>query len=143
VPDSFDGGFAGFDDQLAVASAGGEPEEVEPVVEVDDARLVLVEGQSSGCQPGGEPRFDLFGLLPGIAEGDHVVGVPDQRWGAAFRALRIAAFFTDSRRLFQPMQRDIQQQRTEDSSNAMGNFVFEVSLSYRRLERPSRVTDGG
>jgi hypothetical protein len=78
VPDSFDGGFAGFDDQLAVVTAGGEPEEVEPVVEVDDARLVLVEGQSSGRQPCGEPRFDVFGLLPGVAEGDHVVGVSNQ-----------------------------------------------------------------
>ena len=24
--------------------------------------------------------------------------------------------------------------------NAMGNFCFEVTLSYRRLERPRRVT---
>jgi hypothetical protein len=29
-----------------------------------------------------------------------------------------------------------------DSSNAMGNFCFEVSLSYRRLERLPRVTGG-
>jgi hypothetical protein len=31
---------------------------------------------------------------------------------------------------------------SQDSSNAMGNFCFEVSLSYRRLERPPRVTGG-
>src|SRR5512133_2453143 len=30
----------------------------------------------------------------------------------------------------------------DDSSNAMGNFCFEVSLSYRRLERLPRVTGG-
>ena len=34
----------------------------------------------------------------------------------------------------------ISQQWGEDSSNAMGNFCFEVSLSYRRLERLPRVT---
>jgi hypothetical protein len=62
LPDSFDGGLARFDQKLAVASAGGEPEEVEPVIEVDDSRLVLVEGQTSGCQPYGEFRFDVFGL---------------------------------------------------------------------------------
>ena len=32
--------------------------------------------------------------------------------------------------------------RRVDSSNASGNFCFEVSLSYRRLERPPRVTGG-
>ncbi len=26
--------------------------------------------------------------------------------------------------------------------NAMGNFCFDVTLSYRRLELPRRVTDG-
>src|SRR6266545_6614246 len=26
--------------------------------------------------------------------------------------------------------------------NTMGNFCFDVTLSYRRLERPRRVTDG-
>lgn len=33
--------------------------------------------------------------------------------------------------------------RSQDSSNAMGNFCFEVSLGYRRLERLPRVTGGG
>jgi hypothetical protein len=32
------------------------------------------------------------------------------------------------------------QNRREGSSNAMGNFSFEVSLDYRRLERLPRVT---
>jgi hypothetical protein len=26
--------------------------------------------------------------------------------------------------------------------NTLGNFEFDVTLSYRRLERPRRVTDG-
>jgi hypothetical protein len=36
----------------------------------------------------------------------------------------------------------VRQHRRHDSSNAMGNFCFEVSLSYRRLERLPRVTGG-
>jgi len=51
----------------------------------------------------------------------------------------------DPCRLFQPVQRDIQEQWTDDATNAMGNFTFEVTLSYRlpaakRHTRP-RVTD--
>lgn len=30
---------------------------------------------------------------------------------------------------------------TYDSSNAVGNFCFEVSLGYRRVERPGRVAE--
>ena len=33
--------------------------------------------------------------------------------------------------------------RGRDSSNAMGNFCFDVSLSYRRVERPGRVSKAG
>ena len=35
---------------------------------------------------------------------------------------------------------DVAQRLGVDSSNAVGNFCFEVSLSYRRAERPRRVT---
>jgi hypothetical protein len=44
--------------------------------------------------------------------------------------------------LIQLVQVDIREDRRHDSSNAMGNFCFEVSLSYRRLERLPRVTGG-
>jgi hypothetical protein len=43
-------------------------------------------------------------------------------------------------RLIQHLQVDVGQLRGKDSSNAVGNFCFEVSLSYRRGERPRRVT---
>ena len=52
-----------------------EPEEVEAFFEVDDARLVLVEGQTPGREPVGKLRLDLFGLLPGVAAGDQVIGL--------------------------------------------------------------------
>jgi hypothetical protein len=35
-------------------------------------------------------------------------------------------------------QGDIGQQRCEYAPNAMGNFSFDVTLGYRRLERPRR-----
>jgi hypothetical protein len=44
--------------------------------------------------------------------------------------------------LIQRRQCDVGQQRGHDSSHTIGNFAFEVSLSYRRLEQPRRVTGG-
>src|SRR3954451_18893349 len=37
------------------------------------------------------------------------------------------------------VQHQVRQHRRNDSSNAVGNFCFEVSLCYRRVERPRRV----
>ena len=65
-----------------MVAADVEPEEVEALVEVDDPRLVLVEGQPPGRQPFREPCLDLLGLLLAVAEHDHVVGVPDRDRGA-------------------------------------------------------------
>ena len=59
-PDPSQGRLARSDQQLAVIAADGEPQEVEALVEVDDARLVLVEGQPPGRQPLGQPCLDLF-----------------------------------------------------------------------------------
>jgi len=42
--------------------------------------------------------------------------------------------------LIEHTQRNVGQQWGQDSSNAMGNFCFDVSLSYRRVERPGRVS---
>jgi hypothetical protein len=44
--------------------------------------------------------------------------------------------------LLQTVERHVQEHGTDDSSNTMGNFCFEVSLSYRRLERLPRVMGG-
>jgi hypothetical protein len=56
------------------------------------------------------------------------------------RPMRVAAQVADPGGPFHPVQGDVEQHRAEDSSNAVGNFCFEVSLGYRRLERPPRVT---
>ena len=51
---------------------------VHPIrVEVGDAGLVLVEDQTPGRQPSGQPRFDLLNLLPGTAEREKIISVSD------------------------------------------------------------------
>ena len=39
-------------------------------------------------------------------------------------------------------QGDVGQQRGEHASNTLGNFEFDVTLSYRRLKRLRRAADG-
>jgi hypothetical protein len=121
-----------------------EPEEVEAFFEVDDARLVLVEDQTPRGQPARKLRLDLFGLLPGIAAGDQVVGVPHQDRSALHRGPRSGAgsAVADSGGLLQAVECHVHQQGTGHAPNALGNFEFDVTLSYRRLEWPRRVTDG-
>jgi hypothetical protein len=42
---------------------------------MDDLSLVLVEDQTSGRQPLGQPRLDMLRLLLAVAERDQVVGL--------------------------------------------------------------------
>ncbi|HEY6746413.1 MAG TPA: hypothetical protein VI357_11930, partial [Mycobacteriales bacterium] len=44
--------------------------------------------------------------------------------------------------LVERVQGDVREQRGEHAPNAMGNFCFEVTLGYRRLERPRRGGQG-
>src|SRR6266545_2797693 len=79
-PDTPHGFLAGFDQrQLTVVAADVEPEKVTPLVDVDDAGLVLVEDQAPGLQPLRQPLLDLFRLLATVAEGQKIVGIADQR----------------------------------------------------------------
>ena len=82
VPDLPHRVFARLGQQLAAEPADLEPQEVHPLVQMGDLRLVLVEGQATGFQPSGEPCLDLLGLLPGVAESDQVVSVADQERAA-------------------------------------------------------------
>jgi hypothetical protein len=79
-------------------------------------------GQDLGHQPAG-----LLGLLSRSAQDDEVVAVPDEHPEAAAlpRPFRI-----------QHVEREVGQQRGDDSSHAVGNFEFEVALPYKRGERP-------
>ena len=90
-PDPFHRRLARFDQQLAAVAADVESQEVHPVIEVDDAGLVFVEGQPPGRQPRGQLGLDLLGLLTGVTQGERVIGVPDRRPGSPPRRSGIAA----------------------------------------------------
>jgi hypothetical protein len=45
------------------------------LIKGDDARLVLVEGQTPGRQPSSQPRLDLLDLPPGVTQRDQIVGL--------------------------------------------------------------------
>jgi hypothetical protein len=78
--------------------------EIKALAEVDDSRLVLVEGQAPGRQPFREPRLDVSGLPLGVAEHDHVVGVPDRNRGfpPGVPGARVAGPVPDPGGLLQP-----------------------------------------
>jgi hypothetical protein len=75
LPDPSDGRLARLDQRLTAIAADVEPQEVKALIESDDTRLVLVEGQAPRRQPVGEPGFDLERFLPGMAESDEVIGL--------------------------------------------------------------------
>src|SRR5262249_18717798 len=99
------GRLAWADQQLGAEAADGESQEVEALVEGDDARLVLIESQSPGRQPLRQAYFDLFGLLLGSAQGDQIVGIADQHWRARHRVtgMRAVEVVADSSGPFHPV----------------------------------------
>jgi len=110
-PDPFHRRLARLDQQLAAVAADVESQEVHPVIEVDDAGLVLVEHKAPGRQPRGQPRLDLPGLLTGVAECEQVVSVPDQDRGARPRRPGVGAGgdVADSGGLFHAVQGHVHQ----------------------------------
>ena len=76
--------------------------------------LSSLKSQAPGRQPLGEPRLDLARLVPGVAQGDQIVGVSDQAPGSpqpSNAASLPVALVTDSGGLLHPMQSHVQQQR--------------------------------
>ena len=133
VPDLPHRVFARLGQQLAAEPADLEPQEVHPLVQVGDLRLVLVEGQAAGFQPSGEPCLNLLGLLPGMAESDQVVSVADQERAAG--DCTAVPVVPDPGGLFHAVQCHVHEQRAGHAPNTVGNFCFEVTLGYRRVER--------
>ena len=120
VPNSPDRILARFDQQLGGLATASiptqiEPEEIEPLFEVHDPRLVLVEDQTPRRQPCRQPRLDLFGLLPRIAADHHVIGVPHQNRCSRNRipGVHTGQLVADTGGLLQAMQRNVHQQRTD------------------------------
>ena len=115
-------------------------EEVKPLIEVDDSRLLLVEHQTPRCQPCAQTSLDLFGLLGTGAHRHEVIRVSNH--DGAFPHRRTSPWagvlVPDPGRLLHPEKRHVQQQGGEDSSNAIANFEFDVALTYRRGEKPFR-----
>jgi hypothetical protein len=110
-PDPPQGRRARLGQQLAAIPADLESQEVTALIfEVDHAGLVLVEGQTPGCQPRGQPRLDLLRLLPRVAQREQVVGINDQDRRARCRGRGIATQtrVTDSGSLFHAMQGNVQ-----------------------------------
>jgi site-specific recombinase XerD len=89
-PDPLHGRFAGLDQQFLVAiPADVEAQELETFFEVDNLRLVLVEGQAPGRQPVGQPLFDLFGLFTAVAHRYQVICISHQDGAAPHHAAGI------------------------------------------------------
>jgi len=137
LPDPSDGRLARLDQRLAVVAADVESEEVEALVEADDARLVLVEGQTPGRQPAGEPGLDLERLLPGVAQDDEIIGVPDRCRAARHDPTGVlAGGVAGSGDLFHPVQGDVEQQRADHTAlrNTVLGAMQPALLDHSRLQ---------
>ncbi len=114
-----DGHWTRFDQQLAVLVAADiHPKEIEPLGQVDDLGFVFIEGKAPGCQPVGEPGFDLLGLFSGVSAGDQVVSVPDQDRGvrSCIPGMAAGGVVPNSRGLFPPMERHVHHQRADHTA---------------------------
>jgi hypothetical protein len=85
---------------------------------VHDLRLVLVEGKTPGRQPLGKLGFDLSGLPLGMAAHNKIVSVSDQDRAIRFGLTgpHAGGLIPDPCGLFQPMERDVHQQRTDHTA---------------------------
>lgn len=96
-----------------------EAQESEPLREVPDSRLALVEDKTKTpwLQPLGKPRLDLPGLPPAVAERNHAIGVPDQDRAARYRfSSPSASMVTNSSGLLQSARRDAQEHGTDHAA---------------------------
>src|SRR5207245_659594 len=93
-------------------------QEVEPLCEVHDLRLVLVEGKTTGGQPLGELSFDLLCLPLAVAARNTIVSVSDQDRGvrSSFTDMRAGGLIPNPCGLLQPMERDVHQQRADHTT---------------------------
>jgi len=138
LPDPSDGRLARLDQWLVGVATDVEPEEVEALIEGDDARLVLVESQTSRRQPLRQPGLDLERFLPGVAERDEIIGVPDNRWGAHRHPTGVSAgrAVADPGGLLHPVQGDVQQHRANHTAlrSSLLGAMQHALLDHARLQ---------
>jgi hypothetical protein len=113
-----DGRLGRLDQQLAAGVAAEVPaEEVKALGEVDDPRLVLVQGQAPHGQPSRQPFPDAFGLLPGMTADREIIGVSHRDRGVLAHPGGVGTrLVAHSGGLLKAMQRDIQEQRGNDAA---------------------------
>lgn len=83
----------------------------------DDARAVLVEGQSPRRQPHCELLLDLSGLFLADAQGHQIVGITDHHGGARLQPTGVPHPIREVPApggFIQPMQGDVQQRRADN-----------------------------
>jgi hypothetical protein len=102
------------------------------ILAVDDARLVRMKLQTDLRQPPRDRVAHLTGLLLADAVHHRAVTIPLEPQIGYSRAIQESTLVYEQ----------ISQQGGNYASNALGNFCFDVALSYRRLERPRRVDNG-
>jgi len=86
------GRFARLNQQLSIAiTADMKPQKIEAVFEADNARLVLVDPQSPGCQPYGQSLLDLLGLFTTAAHRDKIVCISHEHGTARHHPVGVNA----------------------------------------------------
>ncbi len=115
--------------------------------EVNDPGFVLVEGKPPGFKPPGQPGSDLLSLLPGVTARHQIIGVPDQHRAARHRFSGASAgVVADPGGLLQPVQRDVQEQRTDHAAlwrSLLGRREALARLDHPRLQPIGDHSPGG
>jgi hypothetical protein len=130
-------------EELHTASAVDAPRAHHPVMKAkkveafsahhqfDDAGLGLFRREAEVGQQRPQPCERGLGLLPGFAYHQQIVGEAHQHPVCAGVPSPV-----------EPVQVHVAHQGADHAPNAMGNFCFDATLGYRRLERPRRVPGG-
>ena len=114
--EAFHGCLARLDQQFAVpVPANSETQEIKPCIEADNAGLGLVEGQTPGRQPPGQPVLHRFGLFPADTHDDQIIGVPDHHRGVRHRspARAVRRGIAGPCGLLDTVQSNVQQRRAD------------------------------
>ncbi len=106
--------------------------------ELDQPRLTRVQFQPELREPAAQLAQEPVGVLPFLEPDDEVVREADDD----YVTVRVASPPPVSPQVQDVVQVHVREQRRYHAPNAMDNFCFDVTLSYRRLERPRRVTGG-